>query len=110
MHAYQAKCWKEQLFTIIKQISCQRKKGLCSWGNKPNKSIRYPQFRILDDLDKRKKCQEIDAAGAMHRFGGMGVWSVFCKNRMIAHYGGERNLRRFSNQNKRSISVMLRYA
>ena len=79
-------------------------------GIKPNKSIRYPQFRILDVLDKKMKCQEIDAAGAMHRFDDLGVWSVFCKNRMIAHYGGERNLRRFSNQNKRSISVMLRYA
>ena len=36
-------------------------------------------FVVSGDLGKRKKCQEIDAAGAMHRFGDMGVWRVFCK-------------------------------
>ena len=45
-------------------------------GIKPNKSIRYPQFRILDVLDKKMKCQEIDAAGAMHRFDDLGVCGV----------------------------------
>ena len=37
------------------------------------------QFDISGDLGKIRKCQEIDAAGAKHRFGDMGVWSVFCK-------------------------------
>ena len=41
----------------------------------------------MDGLHKRKKCQEIDAAGATHKFGGMGTQEVGFEldlNRQIA--------------------------
>jgi hypothetical protein len=64
---------KTAYLIMIVQILCQRKKESCFSGLKPYNSMSCHHFAISGDLGKIRKCQEIDAAGEMHRFGDMGV-------------------------------------